>query len=296
MRRQLIWISASALLMTAACTDKEKLAKLQEDYKELKSNYQERDSVLNEYLVLISDIESNLKEIKERENIIALQKENAPENDLEAKRQMVEDLKTINNLMKENEQKLAELNSRLKNSNIRISQFKKMVSNLEDQVSYKSSQIDSLNTQLAELHETNENLNTRVDSLYEENKEKLATINNKDSAIQKLDKSIHTAYYTSGTTDELKNKNIIVKEGGLLGIGAVEQLNEQFDKQQFTSVDIRNIKSIPLESKKVELVTNHPNDSYELVMNEEEKQVDKLVIKNPEEFWRSSKYLVVLKK
>lgn len=296
MRSQLIITGTILLLVAVSCTDKEKVAQLQNSYDSLKMEYNDRDSVLNEYLVLVSDIESNLNEIKKHENIIALQKENAPSNDIEAKRQMVKDLETINELMQENQKKIAELNGRLKNSNIRISQFKKMVSDLENKVAMKSDQIDSLNVQVAQLMDKNQTLNTRVDSLFTQNKQKEDHISKQDSTINALDESVHTAYYTAGTKDELESNNIIIKEGGLLGIGAVEKLKEDVDKSKFTSIDIRKLQSIPVNSKKVELVTNHPEGSYEWVMNEEEKQVDKLVIKNPDEFWGSSKYLVVVKK
>jgi hypothetical protein len=61
-------------------------------------------------------------------------------------------------------------------------------------------------------------------------------------------------------------------------------------------VDIRTISTIPVHSKKVELVTKHPTDSYEIVLDEDAKQVDKLVILNPDKFWESSKLLVMVTK
>ena len=118
----------------------------------------------------------------------------------------------------------------------------------------------------------------------------------RDSVITDMDSKIHTAYYTAGTSTELKEREILVKEGGLLGIGSVDQFSGKVDNSQFTSVDIRKVNAIPLNSKKVELVTDHPQGSYELVMNEDEKQVDKLVITDPDKFWASSKYLVLVKK
>jgi hypothetical protein len=56
-------------------------------------------------------------------------------------------------------------------------------------------------------------------------------------------------------------------------------------------LDIREIKTIPIASKTAKIITEHPDDSYELVM--EDGLISALVIENPDEFWRISKYAVI---
>jgi len=69
-------------------------------------------------------------------------------------------------------------------------------------------------------------------------------------------------------------------------------LKSDFNKTSFTEIDRRNFKTIPVFSKKAELATSHPADSY--VWVEGENGVDWLEIVKPEAFWQTSKYLVIL--
>lgn len=291
MKATILIASVAVVLFATSCEDKEKTA-LQGRLDSLSTELNNRDTELNDYLGLVADIESNLKEIKERENIIALENETSKD----TKEQIVSDLHAINALMAENKEKLNELNNKLKNSNFNASKFKKLVADLEEKMVVKEGEIATLTTQVEELTAQNTTLNVRVDSLYTENKTKEDILNNKETILKDMDEQLHTAYYTSGTSKELASNAIISKEGGLLGIGSVQQFSGSIDNSKFTSLDIREVNTIPLNSKKVEIVTNHPQGSYELVLDDQEKQVDKLVITDPDKFWASSKYLVMVKK
>ena len=67
-----------------------------------------------------------------------------------------------------------------------------------------------------------------------------------------------------------------------------------FNKSYFTKVDIRNISEIKLMSKSAKLLTTHPSSSYALVRDANKQYT--LRITNPQIFWSTSKYLVVLVK
>jgi len=62
----------------------------------------------------------------------------------------------------------------------------------------------------------------------------------------------------------------------------------------FTKIDYTQISTIPVNSKKVELVTTHPDGSYKIEKNND--LVSDILITDPEKFWSASKYLVVLTK
>ncbi|MBR5193935.1 MAG: hypothetical protein IKW37_05990, partial [Bacteroidaceae bacterium] len=70
--------------------------------------------------------------------------------------------------------------------------------------------------------------------------------------------------------------------------------NDDFNKDYFTQVDIRTDKSIKLYSKSAELLTTHPDGTYELVKDNEGLLT--LSILNPNKFWSVSRYLVILVK
>ena len=85
---------------------------------------------------------------------------------------------------------------------------------------------------------------------------------------------------------------MLTKEGGFLGIGKNEELKDDFNKDYFSKIDIREQKSFLLYAKKAELITTHPKSSYEFMGAD--NKVDSLVIKDSEAFWNASKYLVIL--
>ena len=92
-------------------------------------------------------------------------------------------------------------------------------------------------------------------------------------------------WYVFGTKKELKEQHIM--EGGKVMTG-------NFNKSYFTKVDIRNISEIKLMSKSAKLLTTHPSSSYALVRDANKQYT--LRITNPQIFWSTSKYLVVLVK
>ena len=90
---------------------------------------------------------------------------------------------------------------------------------------------------------------------------------------------------TTSTKKELKEQNILDKG---------EVLQSNFNKDYFTKIDIRIDKEIKLYSKSAQIMTSHPAGSYTLQPDANKQYV--LRINNPEAFWSTSKYLVVLVK
>ena len=104
---------------------------------------------------------------------------------------------------------------------------------------------------------------------------------------------MNEAFFAMGSYKELKNKGILEKEGGFIGIGRNKVLTDTFDNNYFSKVDIREVKRIPVFSKKAEIITDHPTDSYELTETEDEKMIAYLEIKKPDDFWKASRYMVI---
>lgn len=289
---------AFVLMLAVACVDKdkEKVSELEGQLDETVTMLEERDSAMTEYLSFITEIEKNLNEIRERESLISLEDGELQGDNQEQRDQLLRDLQTINALMSENKERIATLSSNLKSSKYQIKQLKDLVSELQKNMEVKSEEVEKLNQQMAFLGEENQILKVQVDSLFAENESKGETIEEQSEKIRELDDKFHTAYYASGSLEDLRAKSIIEKEGGFLGIGSVKQLNNDLNLSKLDSIDIRNTYSIPVHSKKVELVTEHPSDSYEMIIDKENNQVDKLVILDPEKFWASTKCLVMITK
>ena len=71
-------------------------------------------------------------------------------------------------------------------------------------------------------------------------------------------------------------------------------MQSNFNKSYFTKIDIRTDKEIKFYSKSAKLLTQHSASSYTLQPDANRQYV--LRITNPQLFWSTSKYLVVLVK
>ena len=165
-----------------------------------------------------------------------------------------------------------------------------MIELLNKQMVEKDGELARLNTELENLHVNVAGLNQKIETI---TKESEATIKAKSQTIEEQTNAMNTAYYAFGTKKELIEKNVIEKEGGVLGVGKVIKLKKDFNRDYFMKIDLREFKLLPLNTKKAKLVTIHPDNSYHWTFTPK-KTVENIVIDNPEEFWKTSKYLLIV--
>jgi hypothetical protein len=244
----------------------------------------QRDSMLNDWLATFDEIEGNIKVIKEKEKLITVNSSNS-EVSKDRRHQILEDIQNINGLIEQNKKKIAQLNVQLKKSGNTITGLQTRIASLEESMKAYEGEIAVLKTNLVnkdfEIGQLNGNLYALKDTL---------TI--KEEKISSQIDKLHQAFLVSGTYKDLKEKGLLSKEGGFIGLGRKEAILEDFSDTLFQEIDITQMKTIPVYSKSVKLVSEHPSGSYEMV-KENEKQVAYIAIKDPDEFWRISKYAVV---
>ena len=281
-----IAVIISACFLVFGCTDyKSQVERLTQEKQALVAEASFKDSTIHEFIEGFNEVESNLQEIQQKQNIISRNTQNT-EIKSSSKARINESIAAINTLMEENRKKIAELNRKLKTYRGRVAEFDKMVRNLNEQIAAKDQEMAQLNDQLLALNEKVATLNSTVDTLTLQGNEKTQVIETQTAAL-------HQAYYTTGTSKELVGKQVISKEGGFLGLGKSKELKEDFNASAFTPVDITKFEKIEISAKDAELVTNHPSGSYKIERTEN-KEVKDLLITDPEKFWSSSKYLVVV--
>jgi predicted nucleic acid-binding Zn-ribbon protein len=285
--KKLLMIAAAAILATGCHNYKADVESLQKEKETLITDSKQKNTMIDEYVSSMNEIETNLNAITEKQAAINMSASN-PEMTRSQKERINEEIAAINDLMKTNRDKMADLQKKLKKSNSRIGEFEKMVASLSQQIEAKDKELAELNVKLNDLNGQVATLNTNVTTLTSQNEEKTRTI---DDQTQKM----HTAYYTKGTYKELESKNVLTKEGGFLGIGKEQKVTNDFNPDAFSKVDITQTKVIPIESKNVKVITTHPSNSYVLETKEQDKKyVTNLVINDPDQFWKASKYLVVM--
>ena len=167
--------------------------------------------------------------------------------------------------------------------------MEKAIATLNDQLTSKDVELTALNERLNNLNAEVAQLQTSVITLSEENMVKAQTINEETKAL-------HTAYYVVGKTKELEEAKLIDKRGGLLGMGKTAKLSADLDNSKFTRIDYTETTSVNVNGENAHVVTSHPTNSYTWDKDANDKnKVNNLVITNPEMFWSSSKYLVIIK-
>ena len=282
MKKSLLIYLPLCLSLLSAC-NQDKIDNLNKENSELTEMNQSQEESIDDMLGSFNKIQENLNEIKKRQGIIRV--ETNGENEGNIADNISADIETISQLMMENEQMIKTLNGKLRNSNIKMSQFEKLIKNLNLRVQDKNLEIASLNQQLTEKKILIGQLYFKNDSLRYE----------KEVTEKKLENTIdamNEVYYAYGTFKELKEKNVLSKEGGFLGIGQNKELKDNFNQDYFSKVDKRKQTSFLLYAKKAKLISTHPPESYEIMGND--GSADSLVIKDVDAFWNASKYLVIV--
>ncbi len=250
-----------------------------------------KDSSIVELLSGFNEIQANLDSIKKLEKLVTVQSKQGGELSNQQKDQILEDIALLNNLLQRNKDLAASLQKKLKGANSKISelegtikQLKMMLDNLEYQVQEKDGEIVALTNEVQKLNIDISSLNEKIMAIETENRQKAETIENQ--TVQ-----INTAYYVFGSIKELKDNGIIEKKGGVLGVGKIPTMKKDFNRDYFTEIDIRDFKYLPLQAKKARMVTVHPEGSFHF---SGEKTADTLFVDRQNEFWKASKYLVII--
>lgn len=276
----------AAITLLVSC-NQEEIDRLKEENAKLAEIAIKKDSSINEMMGTFNEIEENLAEIRLRENMVEINTELNPEDPgkFDRTQQIQEDIQMINMLLEENKKMIESLNSKLENSEIQVAEFREMVKRLNAQIAQKNEQIAALREELTNRNIQVDSLHTIIDTLALANQRQRKKIEEKVA-------SINTAYYAYGTLDELLEAGVLMEEGGFLGFGKDVVLKDDFNKSYFSKIDWTQQKSFLIYAKDAELISSHPSSSYEFEGTEE--QVDSLVITSPEDFWKVSKYAVIL--
>ena len=285
MKKKYLLAIATILLVLGACdTQKQKEEAAKENSKidslELVINQMRNEADdLNDMKFKITDI---MRQINEAEGRVA----NTP---IEGSNQQViiENMAFIQQKMNEYRKTVEEMQQQLRNANQISRNAKKSyqadIANYMKELKEKNEEILRLRELLAEKDVLISSLDSTI-TMQNEKMNHLTTENEaKEQALIAQDQKLHAAWYVFGTKKELEEENILVK-------GKVMQ-STLANTNYFTKIDIRITKTIKLYSKKVHLLTSHPNDSYSL--DEDAQGLYTLRISDPDKFWSVSRYLVI---
>jgi len=237
----------------------------------------DQDSSIQSFIRGFNEIQDNLDIIKEKEKIVT-----AASKDSETRKtkeeQIVADIQTMYDIMNKNKQRLASMRTKLKESKNDNTELEKFITRLTADIDAKNIQIGDLKTQMEQLNVAMTNLNVNYQEATQESEVKT--------------KKLNTAYYAFGTSKELIKNGVLTKEGGFIGLGKIQKMKDDFNKSYFTQVDISTTNTIVLAAKKAKIITTHPSGSYKI--EGADGKAEKLTIINADDFWSTSKYLVIV--
>ncbi len=251
----------------------------------------QKDTTIVGFISAMNEIQENLDSIKRLEKIVSVQAASNVELRTSAKQRIIEDVNMIHDLLRKNKELVASLQQKLKKSTVKISELEKMVALMSRQLEEKDAEIVRLNEELRKMHIDVEGLNVKIRNISAENEQKSQVIKEKIQTIDEQTVTINTVYFAFGTVKELTENNVIEKEGGVLGVGRSLKMKKGFNHDYFSVADLREFNQLTLNTKKARLVTTHPEGSFHFTG---EKTVESLVVDNPVEFWKASKYLLVV--
>lgn len=272
---------ALCLLAFVACDNKQSGSEVVEDSRidSLQQIVNQKDNEINDIMGTLNDIQEGFRLINEAEGRISVTQDGEGINQSQ---QIKENIVYISQRLAENRELIRKLRAKLKESTVQGEELNRTIEGLIAQLEQKDQELQKLREELdakdihiSELDETIAGLKADVSDLKADNASKDATISEQDTEL-------NTAWYAFGTKKELKEQNV-------LRSGKVQVDN--LSKGYFTKIDIRKTKEIKLYSKSAQLLTVHPSGSYTLKTDANGQYI--LTVTNTEQFWSTSKYLVI---
>lgn len=270
------------IIAISGCKYKKESERLQTENQNLTIQLQKSDSTQKVYQSIIDNVLIRLDSVLTANEII---KQMTPGQDLRTN--LNKTVSAVNNLIEENKQKYQSLRNSYYARNTKVKELEGENEKLNLLLGTKDSTINSLNKNIAEL-------NSNID----DQKSKLSDLSNTNrlqkDTIKMMTDRIHTAYYISGDEKDLRDKNIITKTGGCLGIfGRVDILNPGLNSSSLEKIDVREQTTFTINTdlKNMEFITPHPVGTYEIT-NVSPGSVE-IKVTNPAKFWEFSNYLVI---
>jgi len=200
---------------------------------------------------------------------------------------LLEQLAMVKQTIAEKQQALDELQKKYSAQLGQNKVLKQTIDRLQTEVAGYEAKVADLKTVVASHEQKIEGLTTTLTETQQALDTKIEQAEQQQEVINTQDEMLNTGYYIVAEKSRLKDLGLL--EGGFL---TKKRLTRQgFSSEGFTKVDIRQLTELPLGARKVDILSSHPSDSYQLL--EQADGTRKLVIKDASNFWSNTRYLVV---
>lgn len=284
MKKSLIIMGIGALMLASCSGNDKKLAEDSIRIAELKADYAEASSFNDSLMLLMGDIYTGLDSINMQEGL--LYNMGAGES-IDRRAEIRQNLTNIKSRLAANKQLLDQMEAKLNKAGNDNNVLSKTIAQLKEKIAQQDEKIARLESDLASAKATIDTLTNKIADAEEQVKAETEAKEAAEAATVAVENAANTVYYAIGTNKELKKNGLLEKKF----LGQTKVLKGDFNETYFTKADKRTLSVIPTGSKKVKIWTNMPEDSYELVENEDKTKTIKIT--NPREFWSITPFLVI---
>lgn len=269
-----------------SCRDKSMSleSRMQERIDSLQSANVKQASELKEITQFMDVVSSSLDSISELEQILL-----APnrEGKMLTKAELRANLNEFASLIERQRNRISQLEDSLSGRD-------KSIGSLRNIIAYLGQQLDEKNLTIANLEASLNGKNVDIQRLRKQNSTLTTTndqlrnvIKEQGEALTTQSSIINECYFIMGTKKELQQAGILTS-GNLLSKAKLNVSN--FSNANFSKVDITQFLELVIPSKKVQILTQMPKSSYNLIQNGSQST---LTITDPTSFWSVSNYLVI---
>ncbi len=286
--KKIVLTVALALVATTfnSCNQKE-LDSRQLKIDSLQTIVDTKDAEIDSLFVMLNEIEDNLSMINSKYSTVQEMRRNNVEGNVNQKQQIADQMASIESMMADNKKKIAQLNQKVGTLGKKAADLEAFITRLEERAAQQEQQIASLTAELENSKVVIRSLNQNVTELTAQNQQK-------DDYIAQQIADANRAWFAVGTYNELREAGIVAKTGGFIGIGRKQGTVADMNTDYFTEIDRTKVTTISINKKKAILISQHPDNSYEMVADEEDPSVTAyLRILNPTQFWKYTDYLVI---
>lgn len=287
MKRIFYFVGIAALALGMAACNQKEIESQKATIDSLQGVVDAKETEIDDLFQMLNDIESNLSMINSKYSTVQEMRRNNTEGSYSHKKEIADQLSSLESLMAANKKKIADLNSRIGAMGKKSSDLEAYIARLEERSAAQEAQINQLMTELENNKVVIKGLNDNIDQL-------TADVQKRDEHIARQTADANRAWFIVGSYDELNEAGIVVKTGGFIGIGRKQTTVADMNTALFTQIDRTMVTTIAVNKRKAQVISQHPVDSYELVADEEDPSITAyLRILNPAQFWKYTDYLVV---
>jgi len=289
--KKLALIFALSGILVLGCADREKEAALQKQLSQAEADRQSYQTLLNErdkyvegVMKEINQIYADLEATRAKEGKLKAQPSGVEgkttATDLDTRKQLLANIASLGDALKENRKRIADLRARLKSSQGEIASLTKMVENLQSTLLEREQSIARLQAQVVGLEET---VQTKTLQLAE-----------KEQLIDEQGRKLNAAYFIAAPREELEEKGIITEEGGFLWglLGSTTVVAGTWDPAVFASLDKTREQTIHIPGRISQILPLRNQDFF--ATTEVGENDTELKILEPEKFWKDNYLVVVL--